>query len=83
MPGQGCREWISVKVRTTPGYDAHEDPVSFRIGDRTFLISEILDRWYGAENAYFRLLADDGNLYMIKHDLNADEWELVQMEVIS
>ncbi len=74
---------ISIKVRTSPGYGAQEDPISFKIVDTTFLVTEILDRWYGAESAYFKLIADDGNLYMVKHELETDEWELVQMEVIS
>ncbi len=74
---------ISIKVRTAPGNGPQEDPVSFTIVERTFLVTEILDRWYGSESAYFKLIADDGNLYMIKHELETDDWELVQMEVIS
>lgn len=74
---------ISLTVQTTPGYGAHEDPVSFTILDRTFHVTEIMDRWYGKDSSYFRLIADDGNLYMIKHDLDTDEWELVQMEALS
>jgi hypothetical protein len=74
---------ISVKVQTSPGYGAHEDPVSFKIVERTFLVREIMDRWHGADHTYYKLIADDGNLYVIKHDLDMDEWELVQMEVIS
>ncbi len=74
---------ILVKVQTTPGFGTHEDPISFKIADRKFLVSEIMDRWFGPDSAYFKLIADDGNLYMLKHDLDTDEWELVQMEVIS
>ncbi len=74
---------IFIKVQTRSGYGTHEDPLSFKIADRTFRVTEIQDRWLGPDNAYFKLIADDGNLYMIKHDLNTDEWELVQMEVIS
>jgi hypothetical protein len=74
---------ISVKVQTSPGYGAYEDPVSFKIVERMFLVREIMDRWHGADYTYYKLIADDGNLYVIKHDLNTDEWELVQMEVIS
>jgi hypothetical protein len=74
---------ISIKVQTCPGSGTFEDPVSFRIAERTFRVTEIVDRWHGSDLTYYKVIGDDGNLYVIKHDLNTDEWELVQMEVIS
>jgi hypothetical protein len=44
---------------------------------------EVVDSWHGADHAYYKLIADDGNLYVIKHDMDEDAWELVQMEVIT
>ncbi len=73
---------IFIKVETRPGSGALEDPVSFRIAKRTFLVTEILDRWHGLDRIYYKLVADDGNLYVIMRDLDANEWEIVQMEVM-
>jgi hypothetical protein len=30
----------------------------------------------------YKLIADDGILYIIKHDMEADLWELVQLDVL-
>ncbi len=73
---------ITVKVQTRSEPGALLSPVSFTLRDRTFQITEIVDAWHGVDHAYYKLIADDGNLYVIKHDLDADAWELVQMEAI-
>lgn len=71
---------ISLKVKTYSGYKADERPVSFTVVNRTFQVKEILDQWYGIDHVYYKLIADDSNLYIIRHDREADEWELVMME---
>lgn len=71
---------IPLRVRTYSGYKADERPVSFSLGDRDFQVVEVLDRWYGIDHAYFKLRADDGNLYVLRHQLDDDRWEMVMME---
>lgn len=73
---------ISIKVQTSSVPGKLLNPVSFTLRDRIFQVMEIVDSWHGADHAYYKLVADDGNLYVIMHDLDADAWELVQMEVI-
>ena len=69
-----------VKVESYAGYKADERPAAFTLGTRKFLVRAIVDRWYGEDHSYFKLIADDGNLYVIRHDRTKDEWELVLME---
>ena len=71
---------ISLKVETYSGYKADERPVSFALVNRTFQVKEILDQWYGVDHTYYKLIADDSNLYIIRHDREMDEWEMVMME---
>ncbi len=71
---------ISLKVETYSGYKADERPVSFTILNRTLQVKEILDQWYGVDHTYYKLIADDSNLYIIRHDREMDEWEMVMME---
>ena len=78
-PGERMNR-ILLKVETYAGYKADERPVSFTLKDRAFHVAEILDRWYGADHPYFKVAVDDGNTYTIRHDLELDEWEMVQME---
>lgn len=66
-----------ISVQTYAGYKGDERPVSFSQDGQIFLIREIVDRWYDPDYACFKVLADDGKSYLLRHDLNADAWELL------
>lgn len=51
-------------------------PYSFQIGEREFVIQEIMDQWYGREYQFYKVRADDGNIYVLKHSPMTDIWEL-------
>jgi hypothetical protein len=67
-----------ITVQTYSGFKADERPTSFSLGERTLHVREIVDRWYDIDHNYFKLLADDGKSYLLRHDMNADAWELVE-----
>ena len=67
---------IPVRVECHSGYKKDERPVRFIIGDRTFEVVEIDDQWYSPEAIYFRVLADDGKIYLLRHDEIQDRWSL-------
>ncbi|HOO71809.1 MAG TPA: hypothetical protein PK926_08600 [Spirochaetota bacterium] len=67
---------IKIKVRCYSGYKANERPVSFSMGEKSFNVEELVDRWYGADHTYFKVRADDGNIYILKYNDRNDEWEL-------
>ncbi|HET7841908.1 MAG TPA: hypothetical protein VFM21_09900 [Terriglobia bacterium] len=39
-------------------------------------VKEVLDQWYGPGYQCFKVLADDGNLYILRHDQPEDTWTL-------
>ncbi len=55
-------------------------PVAFTLLNRTFRVREVVDQWWGSDHTYCKLVADDGNIYVIRRDLEDDTWELVMME---
>ena len=67
-----------ITVRTYAGYKGDERPVSFSREGRTFQIVEIVDRWYDPDHSCFKVLADDGRTYLLRHDMNDGDWELVE-----
>jgi hypothetical protein len=69
-------------VSTYSGYKYDERPTAFTLAGRTFQVREIVDRWFGEDHAYFKLIADDGNLYVIRYDGETDSWELVMTETL-
>jgi len=40
------------------------------------MVEEIIDRWYGPNNSFFKVLANDNKVYLIKHDQDEDQWTL-------
>lgn len=71
---------VMLSVETYSGYKADERPLSFTLGDHRFTINEVIDRWLGTDDAYFKVMADDGNRYVLRHDLDLDTWDMVMME---
>ena len=67
-----------ITVQTYSGFKADERPASFSLGERSLQVKEIVDRWYDIDHNYFKVLADDGKTYLLRHDMNADAWELVE-----
>ena len=71
---------MKVRVVCYEGYRAEETPRSFTLGDRRLEVSSVLDRWRGQDHEYVKLTASDANLYILRYDRNADEWEIILME---
>jgi len=67
---------MNVEVEGYSGYKADERPLRFRLGDRWLNVEEVSDRWYDPEATYFRVKADDGATYILRHDERADCWTL-------
>jgi len=64
---------VTLHVECYSGQKADERPVRFRLGDRDYFVEELLDQWYGPDDTYFKIRADDGNLYILRHRLAAEE----------
>ncbi len=69
---------MRIEVECYSGYKRDERPLWFRLEGRCFEVEEVLDRWYGPEEAYFKVRADDGNLYILRHTPgeHGDLWTL-------
>ena len=69
---------IAVKVECYAGFKGDERPLRFFVGERMLEVKSIVDRWYGPTEKYFRVEADDGNTYILRHDEGQDQW-LIQV----
>ena len=69
---------VKVSVQTHAGYKADERPVRFRLDDREYIVEEILDQWYGPDDTFFKVRADDGNVYVLRRRSSGEgaEWVL-------
>ena len=67
---------IDIKVECYAGYRAEETPRIIWFESRKIEVQKILDRWLDPEHRYFKLLGDDEGIYIIRHDMNTQAWEL-------
>ena len=71
---------LLLQVECYAGYKADERPLrfTFRTKDKTrsFEVKEVLDQWYGVDYRCFKVLADDGNTYILRHEQKEDIWVL-------
>jgi len=74
-----------IQVECYAGYRADETPRRFILEEQRLEVLEVLDRWHEAGGHpewpradYFKVLAADQHQYLLKHDLEADEWFLAR-----
>ncbi len=73
----------AIKVECYAGGKADETPRRFFFEGEAIEVAEVLDRWYQVESKpewpradYFKVRGKDGIEYLLKHDLESDEWFL-------
>lgn len=67
---------IPVKVECYAGYRENQRPLRFTLRGRVYEVKQVEDQWYSPSAMYFRVLADDGNLYVLHYDEVRDDWSL-------
>ena len=69
---------MDVEVDCYSGRQADERPVRFRLAGNEYLVDEVLDQWYGPSDNYFKVRADDGNLYILRLEASTPDarWHL-------
>jgi len=65
-----------VHVECYAGYKGDERPLKLQIGNDMVDVADVEDRWYSPGATYFRVLANDGNYYVLRHDEGQDSWTL-------
>ena len=72
---------MKLNVECYAGRKADERPVRFRLEGRQYLVEAVLDQWYGPESLFFKVRADDGNLYILRQQTSMPDgtWDLVSL----
>jgi hypothetical protein len=66
-------EVLTIRVDCDP---SEQVPRRLWLEDRVVEIAEVLDKWLGSDHRYFKVRGDDGDTYILRHDLAADQWEM-------
>jgi hypothetical protein len=65
-----------IKVECYAGYRGEQYPLRFTLGEESLEVLEVEDQWYSPSSRYFRVRADDGNIYILRKDEERDHWSL-------
>ena len=68
---------MDLHVECYAGYKADQEPRAFTLDSRRYEVLGIADRWYDPDASYFKVRADDGHRYLLRHDRTEDAWSLV------
>jgi hypothetical protein len=68
---------VKIKVECFSDAKSQETPAKFLLGTREIQVEAVVDRWYGEQACYFRVLGNDENSYILKGPLEDGSWELV------
>jgi len=65
-----------IRVDCYSGYRGEETPRRFWMASRCVHVDRVLDRWLSPDHRYFKILGDDGDIYILRHDSHRYHWEL-------
>lgn len=65
-----------VEVQCYAGRKADERPVRFRLLERDYAVEEIIEQWYGPDDSFFQVRADDGKLYLLRRHTATGIWTI-------
>ena len=72
---------MKLSVECYSGRKVDEKPVRFWLGGRQYQVETVLDQWYDPEHVFYKVRADDRNLYILKQQTSTPDgqWELVSL----
>lgn len=65
-----------IRVECHAGHRGEETPQRFFLGERAVEVDEVRDRWHGEDHRYFKVLGNDGVVYVLRHNERAGDWEM-------
>jgi hypothetical protein len=65
-----------VQVQCYAGRKTDERPVRFQIGDRDFIVEQIVEQWYGPDDSFYKVRAHDGKTYLLQHHTSDGTWSI-------
>ncbi|HMK37381.1 MAG TPA: hypothetical protein VK463_20065 [Desulfomonilaceae bacterium] len=69
--------WNRTAVRCLASSRGNERPLSFLVDEREIQVRTILKSWREPEYLYFRVEAEDGRAYELRHAEYEDVWQVM------
>ena len=65
-----------IPVECYSGFKDSERPVAFGEGEGRRTVEEVIDNWAGEDHDYYKVLADDQVVYILRYDRSGGHWTL-------
>ena len=69
-------DYSRAHVECYAGYRGEEEPRRFTWRGEEVAVAEILDRWLDPNHRYFKVLSNNQDVYMLRHDTRSGVWEI-------
>ena len=76
MSGDDEGVFTTIPVECYAGWRAEETPRRFGPPGLQVEVAEVVDRWLAPEHRYFKVRDGEGALYILRHDVGTETWEL-------
>ena len=70
---------MALRVETHAGPAGEPEPSVVWFGARRVGVREVVDRWFAPSKRWFKVDADDEQLYVLRHDQTTGEWDLAAL----
>jgi hypothetical protein len=70
---------MAIRMECGAGHRGDPEPLVFWLGQRRVEVRGIVDRWFAPTQRWFKVDAEDGQLYVLRHDETAGDWELAAL----
>ena len=67
---------MEILVECYAGYQGDETPRRFRTGERDYEVERVIDRWREPDYRCFKVLGQDGAIYILRQHVESWRWEL-------
>lgn len=71
---------MEVRVECYADETGEETPRRLLFNDHMLEVAEAMDRWLASGHRYFKVRTANGAIYILRHDVPSQHWELVMFE---
>ena len=71
---------MEVRVECYADETGEETPRRLLFNDHMLEVAEAMDRWLAPGHRYFKVRTANGAIYILRHDVPSQHWELVMFE---
>ena len=76
MVDRGIVLRMSIRVECYAGFRAEQEPLAFWLAERRVVVRAIVDRWLAPRERWFKVDADNGHVYVLRHDELSGDWDI-------